>query len=214
MGKGKIKIGVIGTGWWGSNIIRTLNNFEDVGEILVFDTSLNATVKIKELNKVKIVDTMEEIENQNDISGVCIATPPSTHYFLTKRLLTAKKHVLIEKPPAMDNEELDELGEIAQKSNLIYMLDALYLFMEPIQELRKIINSIDSKQIRFVQLYRVGDELRRKASGIQRIEETMFQNNVDVVDDLFFHDAGILLKLFGDISLINTKKYFLYNETK
>ena len=167
MGKGKIKIGVIGTGWWGSNIIRTLNNFEDVGEILVFDTSLNATVKIKELNKVKIVDTMEEIENQNDISGVCIATPPSTHYFLTKRLLTAKKHVLIEKPPAMDNEELDELGEIAQKSNLIYMLDALYLFMEPIQELRKIINSIDSKQIIFVQLYRVGDELRRKASGIQ-----------------------------------------------
>lgn len=100
---------------------------------------------------------------------------------------------------------------IAESKKLVYMLDALYLFIEPVQKIKEILNSGELKNIRYIQMFRIGDELRRVNAGIQRIRKTMFAKGIDVVEDLFFHDAAILLYLFGDFDFSSSEKLYLYD---
>ena len=57
-------------------------------------------------------------------------------------------------------------------------------------------------------MYRIGDELRRENAGLERIQNTMFNNGTDVIKDLLFHDVGILLYLFKNINIKSVEKLF------
>ena len=206
-----MNIGVIGAGWWGKNIIKTLENIQDVVRVYVYDIDKDVTTRFKDLKKPIFVDSIEAIESNKNVKALCIATPPKTHYELSKKFLCARKHVIVEKPPALKLDELEELSDIAGKNKLVYMLDALFLFLEPIKKLKYILNSNELNNIKLIQMYRIGDELRREGAGLKRINQTMFSNKVSVIDDLLFHDAGILLYLFNDIVVQNVKKYHLYH---
>lgn len=208
-----MKVAVIGTGWWGRNIVKTLNDLEIVEKIYIYDNNKVNYDQLSELSKVELVHSSKAIGSDASIISVCIATHPITHYSLTKKYLLLNKNVFVEKPPALTINELDELGGIANKRNLVYMLDSLYMFGGPIQKLYSMISANEIKGIKFVQICRIGDELRRSCSGISRINNVMYLNNVDVVDDLMFHDLGILLLLFPDLKLKRIKKYFIYHKT-
>lgn len=208
-----MKIGVIGAGWWGKNIINTLEYIDLVHKIYYSDQDPNVQEKFSANKKAIFIRDADELISSIDITSICIATPPATHYELTKQALLAGKHVFVEKPPALSSGQIVELGEIAQASGLTYMLDALFLFLEPIQKIKEILCSGILKEIHHVEMYRIGDELRREGAGIQRIQKTMFDNQTDVVEDLFFHDAGILLNLFQNLELKSINKSYFYSKT-
>jgi len=207
-----MNVGVLGAGWWGKNIVNTFEEIEGVEKVHVFDQNAQAYEKFGHNRKVVFANSIEQIVGNDGIKAVCIATPPQTHYVLTRMALNANKNVLVEKPPAFEPAQVEELGKTAKSRNLVYMLDALYLFLPPIQKLKEIINSNELKAIKLIQMYRIGDELRREGAGIQRIQKTMFANNVDVIEDLFFHDAGILLYLFDGLEFVSSEKLYLYND--
>ena len=207
-----MKIGVVGAGWWGKNIINTLENVERVSKVFVYDPAQSSYEKFINNKKTVFLKSFKEMIEDNSISSICIATPPLTHYELTKEALLSNKNILVEKPPAYKISQLDELGNIASKNNLVYMLDALYLFLAPVMELKNIINSINIAEIKYIEMYRIGDELRRENAGLERIQNTMFKNGTDVIQDLLFHDLGILLYLFKNIKIKSVEKLYLYNE--
>jgi len=207
-----MKIGVIGAGWWGKNIINTCENIDEISSVVYFDSNPEVQDKFFKNKKSIFCKTFDTILYDDKVNAVCIATPPATHYYLTEMALKSGKHVMIEKPPAFSPQEVETLGSIAFKKSLVYMLDALFLFMKPIQGLKKIIDSGILTDIRHIDMYRIGDELRREGAGIQRIKSTMFDNNTDVVEDLFFHDAGILLNLFNSLQVKSVQKFFFYDE--
>ena len=206
-----MKFAVIGVGWWGRNIIKTLLEFEEVSSIYIFDSFHDVYSKITKHEKIKIVSKLEEIIFDPSIEAVCISTPPQSHYELSKKCLINNKHVIVEKPPAYEIEQVIELKDIAFKNKLIYMLDALYLFLDPIRKLKEFVDSGEITNIKYIQLFRLGDELRRTGSGLKRIQETMFNNKTDIIEDVFFHDAGILLYLFGDLKFVSVEKLYIYN---
>ena len=207
-----MKIGVIGAGWWGKNIINTLENIESVSNVYVYDPDQASYGKFINNKKTIFLNSYKEIIKDDSISSICIATPPQTHYELTKLALLSNKNVLVEKPPALNIAQLDELGKIAVKNNLVYMLDALYLFLAPVVELNNILQSINIADIKYIEMYRIGDELRRENAGLERIQNTMFNNGTDVIKDLLFHDVGILLYLFKNINIKSVEKLYLYND--
>jgi len=208
----KIKIGVIGTGWWGKNIVNTLERFKTISHIYIYDENKETYGKFRNLTKIIETYSIESIENNHEISAVCIATPPHTHYHLSKLFLSANKHVLVEKPPVENLSELDDLESISRNNNRIYMLDALFLFLAPIMKLREFIHSNGIGEIKLVEIFRNGDEFRRQGAGYNRIYNTMYSNGVSVIDDLFFHDCGILINLFNKLEIISVEKYFIYNK--
>lgn len=206
-----MNIGVFGTGWWGKNIINTCEELSSVEKVYGYDTNPLHYDKFASNTKFCAADHPDQIWYDPSVTAVCIATPPASHYELSLKALQSGKHVLVEKPPALHPIEVEELGRLARSNHLVYMLDAIYLFLTPIDFLKKMIDSIPPESIRYVQIHRCGDELRREGAGLQRIRQTMFQNHTSVIDDLFFHDAGILLYLFEQVSLMDTEKLFLYD---
>jgi len=208
-----MKIGVLGAGWWGKNIINTFEHIPEIEEVHYFDPDSKVQEKFI-LNKKSIFHTsIDSIIYNIDIQGLCIATPPSNHFELTEKALLSGKHVFVEKPPAFKATDIKKLGEIADAKRLVYMLDALFLFLEPIKKLKEILTSGLLQDIRYVEMYRIGDELRREGAGLERIQKTMFHNHTDVIEDLFFHDAGILLSLLPNLKYKEIKKEYFYNST-
>jgi len=206
-----MKIGVVGVGWWGKNIVNTLELAEAVDRVVVYDERAGAYEVFWNNKKTDYAESLESLLSDASIIGICVATPPPTHYELSKRILLAGKHLLIEKPPAYRTSQVHELGMIAASKKLVYMLDALYLFAEPVQKIKQILDSGELKKIRYIQMFRIGDELRRPEAGIQRIQKTMFAHGIDVIEDLFFHDAAVLLYLFGDFNYRSSEKLRLYD---
>ena len=100
-------IGVIGCGWWGKNIIRTLNKDFNCKNIVCFDPSREALNSIKNDFQLLITENINDLLDNNKIKAVCIVSPPQTHYSLAKQMLEKGKNVFIEKPPALDLDELD-----------------------------------------------------------------------------------------------------------
>ena len=89
----KIKILVIGLGYWGKNFKRVIESFEDRYEIVAYVDKEN--IDNCEAPQFSNIDEFLDSEIEVDASVVC--TPANTHYELTKKLLQNGIHCLVEK---------------------------------------------------------------------------------------------------------------------
>jgi predicted dehydrogenase len=107
-----------------------------------------------------------------------------THYALAKQALEAGKHVLVEKPPAMHGDEMDELVSIAEERDLTLMPGHLLLYHPAIRKLKELIDSGE-----------LGDVLciygNRQNLGIVRTNENALWS-------LGVHDLSVILYLLGE----------------
>src|SRR5215831_4147984 len=94
-----MKIGVIGYGYWGPNLVR---NFAEVGGAEVkwcVDKRLDRRTLVKRrYPSICVAEDAEEVFDDPEVRAVVIATPVSAHYELARRALERGKHVLVEKP--------------------------------------------------------------------------------------------------------------------
>ena len=114
-----IRIGVIGYGYWGPNIVRNFNSIEGAQVIAVCDNSQEALNRVKKYNaNIEITSDCHEITTSAEIDAVAVVTPVSKHYELAKKALQNGKHVFVEKPFTATVAQGEELIELAEKKNL------------------------------------------------------------------------------------------------
>lgn len=113
-----MKIGLVGCGYWGKNLLR---NFRELGALgLICEPSPKHQEVAREMApEVPLVASFEEAL-ASDISALVIATPAVTHYDLVSRALKAGKDVLVEKPLATNLD--DGLKLMAQAGDRILMV--------------------------------------------------------------------------------------------
>lgn len=189
--RSNLKISLIGYGYWGRNIARTLKELNIKIET-IFDLDKNQINEAKKLYNFKKYNSLEDILKISDI--VFIATPPSTHYEIAKKSLNFNTHIFIEKPFTLNLKEAYELIEIAEKKNLKYMVDHVFIYSEPVKFLKENLNS-------FGDIFYINS---------RRINLGLFQYATDVIWDLAVHDLSIIDYLVGlDIKKVNVfkKKY-------
>ena len=174
-----LKVGVIGVGYWGPNLIRNFvaNKNTDMSrccdlrrERLDYITSLYPTIKVTE--------SCEEIVNSPDIDIIAICTPVFTHYEIAKKALEAGKHVLIEKPMTSTSAEGEELLEIAQKKGLHIFVDHTFVFTGAVKKIKDLISEGE-----------IGDLYYFDST---RVNLGLFQHDVNVLWDLAPHDISIM----------------------
>ena len=134
-----IKIAVVGSGYWGINLVR---NFNELGVLkLVCDQSASSLKKTKEISPaVKTTSNYKDVLNDKNINGVVIATPAITHHKLALEFLKAGKDVLVEKPFTTELEHALELHEIATSKSLTLMVGHLLLFHPAFNKIKELID--------------------------------------------------------------------------
>jgi len=179
-----LKIGVIGYGYWGPNIVRNFNSLSGASVVAVCDVEQRSLYQVKKnYEDMHVTRDCNEIFNSTEIDAVAIITPVSTHYELAKKALLNGKHVFIEKPFTASTEEAEELIELADRKNLIIMVDHTFLFCGAVKKIKQLIDEDVLGELYYF--------------DSTRINLGLFQRDINVVWDLAPHDLSIMNYFIG-----------------
>jgi len=174
-----IKIGVIGYGYWGPNIVRNLQGLDSTRTELICDSNPSAQARARKAHPgIRIVSDADEVLRSASIDAVAIITPVWTHYELAKKALENGKHVFIEKPFASNSAQAQELINLAAQKNLQIMVDHTFLFTGAVRKIRELTESGALGDLYYY------DSLR--------VNLGLFQHDVSVIWDLAPHDLAIM----------------------
>src|SRR5215213_7981230 len=174
-----IKVGVIGYGYWGPNLVR---NFMAAPGSEVMHVCDFRSERLASLGKIypgiKTCGDPSELINDPQVDAVIIATPVSSHFELALAALQAGKHVLVEKPLASKSEHARRLVDEAAARNLVLLVDHTFVYTDAVRKIRELITSGKLGEIYYYDAVRVNLGL--------------FQHDVNVIWDLAIHDLSIM----------------------
>jgi len=174
-----IRVGVIGYGYWGPNIVRNFSSTKGVEVISVCDRDSAALGRCKiAYPYLKVFSDAHDITTAKDVDIVAIVTPVFTHYRLAKNALKNGKHIFVEKPFTLKSKEAEELIELADKKKLKIMIDHTFLFTGAVRKIKEL---IDDNVLGDIYYY-----------DSTRINLGLFQHDVNVIWDLAPHDLSIM----------------------
>jgi len=163
-----MKMAVIGTGYWGKNHVRVLNELleeKKIDELFVCDVDENKIKEIADAFEIPHYTNYKELIT-SDVDGVVIATPSETHYEIAKEFLEAGKNVLVEKPMTLDSKEADELIKIAEDNERILMVGHIFRYHPAVIELRNKIKRGDFGDVYYMISNRFSLRYPRKDMGV------------------------------------------------
>ena len=184
MGK-QIKVGVVGCGYWGPNLVRNFRSLPDCDMKMMCDLSEKRLSHLRSLYpEVEGSSDYSHMLNGIGLDAVIIATAVKTHFPLAKASLLAGKHTFIEKPMASSAHECEELVDIAHKKGLVLMTGHTFLYSPAVRKIKEIIAKGDLGEIRYI--------------SARRLNLGLFQKDINVAWDLAPHDISIIQHIIGE----------------
>lgn len=181
----KIRIGLIGFGYWGPNLGRNAHAHPDAELVAICDADAGNRSRAQALYPaVRIVSDAGELLSASDIDAVIIATPAGTHAMLAEAAFAAGKHVLVTKPVSTSAASALTLARLAEASEKVLLVDHTFLYTSAIASLRQFLDAGTLGKPLYYDAMRTG-------LGI-------FKNDADVIDDLAVHDMAIVDYLFDE----------------
>jgi len=174
-----LQAGLIGTGYWGPNLASSI---ERTGRGVVrwlCDTNPNNLAALaRRYPQAKTSSSLDELLGDPDLDVVFIATPTATHHNLGKRVLEARKHVLIEKPMTTNSSEAAELVRLAEERSRILMIGHVFEYNSAIRVVDDLIKSGELGDIYYM--------------NFERTNLGPVRTDVSALWDLATHDASIM----------------------
>jgi predicted dehydrogenase len=178
-GENVIRVGVIGYGYWGPNVVRNFHGQERSRVVAVCDKSQKSMQRIRQAYPdMRITGDSKELLTATDIDAVAVVTPVWTHFELAKAALENGKHVFVEKPFTCTTAQGEKLIELADHKNLKIMVDHTFLFTGAVKRIKEL---IDDGTLGNLYYY-----------DSTRVNLGLFQHDVNVIWDLAPHDLSIM----------------------
>jgi predicted dehydrogenase len=175
----RLRVGVIGYGYWGPNLVR---NFVEVSGSTVTAVADRSSQRREAARQrypwIRALEDASELIADPCIDAVVVATPVSTHFELALQALRASKHVLVEKPITTTSEQALELIREARERKLVLMVDHTFVYTGAVRKIYELISTGQLGQIYYYDSVRVNLGL--------------FQSDVNVMWDLAVHDLSII----------------------
>ncbi len=181
----QLRVGVIGTGFWGRNQARVLANLDSTKLVAVCDANAAAAQSVGAQFNVEYDTDVNHLLSRKDIDAVTICTPTTTHKQIADRALTAGKHVMVEKPMTNTVSEARELLELAGRKGLRLMPGHIERFNPAVSYLK---NLIDTGKL--------GKAILLIARRVGRWPERI--GDVGVVRDTAIHDIDLARYILKD----------------
>jgi predicted dehydrogenase len=174
-----IKVGVIGYGYWGPNVVRNFHGLANCQLTAVCDKSPSARTRVLgSYSGIEVTNDVGDILTSKVIDAVAIVTPVATHYELARLCLENGKHVFVEKPFTATVAQAEELIELAEQKHLKIMVDHTFLFTGAVRKMKELIAE------RILGTLYYYDSVR--------VNLGLFQHDVNVMWDLAPHDLAIM----------------------
>jgi predicted dehydrogenase len=175
----RVRIAVVGLGYWGPNLVRNLHELPEAEITYVCDRRREALDAIgRRYPGIRQTRHFRDVLDDDSIEAVAIATPVGTHFRLASRALRAGKHVFVEKPLAASSTEALELISLADEHDRILMPGHTFLYSPPVNMIKEMIRSGELGDIHFI--------------STSRVNLGLHQPDVSVIWDLAPHDFSIL----------------------
>lgn len=179
-----IRVGVIGYGYWGPNVVRNLHNLDGTEVVAICDKSEASLQKAKRAYPaVRVTADVSEVLHSADIDAIAVVTPVWTHFDLAQKALLNGKHLFIEKPFTSTSQQAETLIELAEKQRLTVMVDHTFLFTGAVRKIRQLIEDNTLGKLYYY--------------DSTRVNLGLFQHDVNVIWDLAPHDLSIVDYLIG-----------------
>ncbi len=181
-----INVGVIGTGYWGPNIIRNLNQNPLFNLHYVCDRDQDRLDAIQSSVPTSVTCCTDStvLINDDDLDAIAIVTDIPSHFNLAKQALEAGKHVFVEKPLCETASECEVLGTLADTNKLTLMVGHTFVYNSAVEKLKDILDSGELGETYYLDAARL---------NLGRV-----QTSTNALWSLSVHDVSIALYLFNE----------------
>ncbi len=192
-----MKVGVIGLGYWGPNLVRNFLANNEVESVTACDINPDRLEAIgKKMPSVNLTTDCNDLYN-GDFDIIAIATPVNSHYEFAKKSLEAGKHIWVEKPFTATTRQAEELIEIADKNNLKIFVDHTFIYTGAVRKIKELVDQGELGKIIYFDSVRVNLGL--------------FQHDVNVIWDLAPHDLSIMKYILADKKIVAVSAHGIAN---
>jgi UDP-2-acetamido-3-amino-2,3-dideoxy-glucuronate N-acetyltransferase len=196
---GKAFIAIVGSGYWGKNLVR---NYYQIGALkIICDRNESILNELKtHYPETEVSSELTDVLGRDDVNGVVIATPANTHFVTAREALLANKHVYVEKPLVLQEDEGKELINLATRSGLHLMVGHLLQYHPAFVRLKELATHGELGRINYIYSTRLN-------FGKIRREENILWSFAP-------HDISMILSLVGEEpeSVLTTGANFLHEK--
>ncbi|MDA0745856.1 MAG: Gfo/Idh/MocA family oxidoreductase [bacterium] len=180
----KVRVAVIGAGYWGPNLIRNFNQSKEAEVTLVCDVDRRRLDHIQSLYpRVQVAEDYKEATRGAEVDAVCVATPVRWHHEMAKDALLHDKHVMVEKPLTADVKQAQELVQLSEDRGRVLLVDHTFEYTPAVNKIKEMITAGELGDIYYV--------------SMSRLNLGLFQKDINVIWDLAPHDVSILNYVLG-----------------
>jgi predicted dehydrogenase len=156
------KVGIVGSGFGGS-VHAPAFTLHPEFEVVAIASPANAERVARERNIPHAFASLEAMLRETDIDVVSVASPPFDHHGSVLRALAAGKHVLCEKPFALNVAQAEELVAASQRAGTACALAHEFRYAPAETTLKALIADEKITALREIEVTRFGNELRAAA---------------------------------------------------
>ncbi|MDG6916555.1 MAG: Gfo/Idh/MocA family oxidoreductase [Nitrososphaerota archaeon] len=178
------RIAVVGTGGWGKNHVRVLNELQCLAAVC--DVDMERAGAFSKKYRVPAYPSLEEMLKRERLDGITICTPATTHFQVATKALAAGLHTFVEKPLSTTLKDGETLIDAAKKADKILTVGFIERFNPPITALRQMISEKKLGDLILLEFHREN----RRGAGI---------SDVGIVHDASVHDIDTACWLFGGV---------------
>ena len=192
--KKKIKCAIIGLGYWGPKVLKSLTKNKQLDFKYAVDKDKNRFRIAKRIkNTLKTSTEINDVFNDKDIDAVFICTPATTHFKIVEKSILFKKHTFVEKPLCTRLTEVKKLFSLAEKKKITLMSGDQYIYHDGINKIKKILSKGQLGNILFI--------------NSERLNLGRVRNDVDVKLNFSTHDLSIILNILNYKKVKKVKNY-------
>ncbi|MDP2401412.1 MAG: Gfo/Idh/MocA family oxidoreductase [Actinomycetota bacterium] len=180
-----LRVGVVGFGYWGPNIVRNLDRLGDAELVVACDASQANLDKFSSAYPYAATTTdLDAMLADHDLDAVVVATSAPSHFAIAKAVLSAGIHCFVEKPLTLTSADADELVRLAEERELVLMVGHLMVYHSAVNYIKDVIDSGVLGDVLYLYAQRLN-------LGKVRTEENAFWS-------LAPHDVSIVHYLLGE----------------
>jgi UDP-2-acetamido-3-amino-2,3-dideoxy-glucuronate N-acetyltransferase len=126
MAPGSVRLGVVGLGGWGKNVVRSFAGAKNCELAYICDSNPRTLAQYRDLYpQAQASDSYERLLADPSIDALALVTPAPAHATMVRQALLAGKHVFVEKPMALTEADALEMCELSEQLNLKLMVGHL-----------------------------------------------------------------------------------------